>query len=266
MPITCAVPIRHITQDEWARLDYKVMARAFDSHNEIGRLCDEVIYQNDLAARLRSTNIQCLTEVPLTISHGPFQKIYSIDLLVESFGIYELKTSRSLTHAHESQLLNYLFLTQSSHGKLINFRPSQLEPRFVNTAILAPDRYKFTINLNDWIEREPSDKTFREVFTELLSDWGLRLDLTLYAEAMIYFAGGAEIVNQLLPLIRNGVTLGGQKFNLVNPSTAFRLTAFEQRSTQYECSLRALLKLTPLTTIHWINLSPHEVHFTTLSQ
>jgi hypothetical protein len=51
MPISSPVSIRPIQQEEFAKLDYQVMRHAFESQNELGRLCDEVIYQNDLAAR-----------------------------------------------------------------------------------------------------------------------------------------------------------------------------------------------------------------------
>jgi hypothetical protein len=52
MPISSPASIRPISQEQFARIDYQVMRHAFDSQNELGRLCDEVIYQNDLAARL----------------------------------------------------------------------------------------------------------------------------------------------------------------------------------------------------------------------
>jgi hypothetical protein len=54
MPLTSPISVRPISQGEFARLDYEVMRHAFTSQNELGRLCDEIIYQNDLAARLQN--------------------------------------------------------------------------------------------------------------------------------------------------------------------------------------------------------------------
>ena len=51
MPIESPLTLRPIDQEQFAELDYQVMRHAFDSQNELGRLCDEIIYQNDLAAR-----------------------------------------------------------------------------------------------------------------------------------------------------------------------------------------------------------------------
>src|SRR5262245_47499638 len=121
MPIVSPFPLRPIEQGEFAKLDYQVMRHAFASQNELGRLCDEVIYQNDLAARLQAAGLGPVRkEVPITASHKDFSKTYSLDLLVGDVAIYELKTAASLVPEHDSQLLNYLFLKDSHHGKLIN--------------------------------------------------------------------------------------------------------------------------------------------------
>src|SRR6266478_2492323 len=111
MPISSPMSIRPINQEEFARLDYQVMRCAFDSQNELGRLCDEVIYQNDLAARLEAAGLAPIRkEVPVTVTHKDFSKTYYLDLVVGDAGIYELKTAACLAPEHDSQLLNYLFL------------------------------------------------------------------------------------------------------------------------------------------------------------
>jgi hypothetical protein len=46
MPVTSAIPLNPMEQEDFARLDYQVMRHAFESQNELGRLCDEVICQN----------------------------------------------------------------------------------------------------------------------------------------------------------------------------------------------------------------------------
>ncbi len=44
MPITCSIPMHATDQEEFARLDYCVMRHAFESQNELGRLCDEMVH------------------------------------------------------------------------------------------------------------------------------------------------------------------------------------------------------------------------------
>ncbi len=57
MPITSPISLCSISQKEFAAIDYQVMRSVFDCQNELGRLCDEVIYQNDLAARLEAAGL-----------------------------------------------------------------------------------------------------------------------------------------------------------------------------------------------------------------
>ena len=72
------------------------MRNAFQSQNHLGRLCDEVIYNNDLAARLRARGLRVETEVPVTVSHRAFSKRYRLDLVVDNAAIYELKNHRRI--------------------------------------------------------------------------------------------------------------------------------------------------------------------------
>ena len=228
MPITSPFSLSPISQEEFAQLDYRVMCHAFECQNQLGRLCEEVIYQNDLAARLQAAGLSAMKEVPVTVTHRDFAKTYSLDLVVAHAGIYELKTALALVGAHEAQLLNYLFLCGSHHGKLINFRPAPVESRFINTTLTQTERRQFAVQMDDWQERDPTDQVFRERLLCLLKDWGGWLDLTLYTEALVHFAGGESRVVQLLPLARGEVNLGKQCFHLLNPETAFRVTALTE--------------------------------------
>jgi GxxExxY protein len=137
-------------QKDFARLDYEVMRHAFECQRELGRLCDEVIYQSDLALRLQTAGLLVRKEVPVTVSHRDFAKTYSLDLVVANAGIYELKTARALTGEHEAQLLNYLFLCGSQRGKLINFRPARVQSRFINTSLTQEERRQFELETNGW--------------------------------------------------------------------------------------------------------------------
>lgn len=83
---------------------------------------------------------------------------------------------------------------------------------------------------------------------------------------MIHFSGGEDRVVQNTPLTRDGHALGMQSFNLLNPETAFRLTALNDHLSHYEQQLRALLCLSPLRTLLWVNLARQNIQFMTLTR
>jgi GxxExxY protein len=131
MPVHCEIAFPRLSDDEMRQLDYAVTGHAFATHNDLGRLCDESIYQHDFVRRLRNAGIEATIEVPVTLSFRNFTTPLALDLAVERKVIYELKTVASLNRSHEAQLLRYLFLTNSTHGKLVNFRGKSVESRFV---------------------------------------------------------------------------------------------------------------------------------------
>jgi GxxExxY protein len=267
MPITCPIPVRPLAQDEFARIDYQVMRLAFDSQNALGRLCDEVFYQNDLAARIQAAGLATVRkEVPVTVSFRDFAKVYSLDFLLEDAAIYDLKAATSLALEHEAQLLNYLFLRGSHQGKLINFRPAQVESRFVNTTLTIEERRRFDVQTSRWHEEDERSKLLRTTLLGLLGDWGAFLELPLYLEALIHFLGGEETVLHLVPLNRDGIPLGNQRLHLLTPETAFRVTAMADAAEPYERHLVSLLRHSPLRVIHWINMARHQIQFVTLQK
>src|SRR5258708_10792842 len=103
-----------------------------------------------------------------------------------------------------------------------------------------------------------------EILGAMLEEWVCWVDVTLSAEALVHFAGGATQVVQLLPLGRGQVSLGKQHFNLLNVETAFRVTALTTGAEEYERHLRSLLFLSPLRAIQWINLARNRVQLVSL--
>jgi GxxExxY protein len=266
MPISGPPWLQPISQDAFGSLDYQVMRLAFESQNQLGRLCDEEIYQRDLVARLQSAGLVADQEVPVRVSYRDFAKTYLLDLVVAQAGIYELKTAHGLAGTHEAQLLHYLFLCGAHHGKLINFRPPQVESRFVNAPSAQSERRQFTLEMETWEERDKTEQVFRECLFGLLNDWGGWLDVELYTEAPIHFSGGEGKVVQRLPLTRDTTRLGTQCFHLLNPETAFRVTALTQPNVHYQHQLLSLLRLSPLRTIHWVNLGRQKIQLVSLTR
>jgi GxxExxY protein len=243
------------------------MRHAFDSQNELGRLCDEVIYQNDLAARLETAQLGPIRkEVPVKVAHRSFAKTYYLDLVVAEAAIYELKTVACLAPEHDAQLLHYLLLHGANHGKLLNLRPAQVESKFINTGLTPERRGRLEFNTDRWREEDQVSRTLREIMVGLLEDWGGFLELSLYAEALTHFLGGEERVMQKVPMFRNGVRLGQQPMHLVGPDIAFRLTAITDAAESYERQLRSLLQHSTLRVLQWVNLNHHRIDFVTLAK
>src|SRR5436190_9813263 len=117
MPIHCPVQIKYLDAIAFEALDYRVMGHAYASQNELGRLCDECVYEADLKARLLADGFRSVhTQVPITVTHLDFTKILRLDLIVDN-ALYELKAQTTLTGDDDAQLFNYLFTLGVQRGK-----------------------------------------------------------------------------------------------------------------------------------------------------
>src|SRR5687767_145142 len=103
MPITPLHSVPRISQAEFKELSYAVMACVFEIRNEFGRLFDERIYKQELAARYPGVEL----EFPITVAHLGFCTTYYLDALIGG-GAFEFKTVESLTPRHRGQLYHYL--------------------------------------------------------------------------------------------------------------------------------------------------------------
>ncbi|MCU0874250.1 MAG: GxxExxY protein, partial [Pirellulaceae bacterium] len=119
------------------------------------------------ADRFRSVEI----EVPVVVAYADFSKTCFLDLVVDH-AVYELKTTTALTSEHEAQLLHYLFLLGIPRGKLINFRPSQVQGPLHAIALTPEKRCKFRLDDSRWQDLTPQCADLRATTRELLADWG----------------------------------------------------------------------------------------------
>ena len=266
MPIYCSTKVACLEPGEFERLDYQIMGHAYACQNELGRLCDESVYESDLKERLLRGGFQNVqTQVPVIVSHGDYSKTYYLDLVADN-ALYELKAASALTGEHEAQLLNYILLLGLKRGKLINFRGTKVQGQLLAAALTFEERRKITCVEERWQNITPQCTFLRRTLQDLLSDWGAYLDIGLYHEALVQFCGGTENVERNLPLRRNGSALGTQRMSLHTPEIAFRLTAFTEGQNHVESHLRKLLALTNLHAMQWINLNHSRVEFTTIRQ
>ena len=94
-----------------------------DVYNELGYGLSEPIYQECLSIVCTEKGIPWEREKPLKMSfHGQeLKKTYIADFVCYDDLIVELKAVSELTNDHRGQLFNYLRITNSDAGILINF-------------------------------------------------------------------------------------------------------------------------------------------------
>ena len=267
MPIEHNIKINPISEDDFYQVDYNVMNLAFSIHNELGRFWDEKIYQNELARRCREIGFeQVSTEVPVIASFKGFKKPYFIDLLINNVVIYELKTVKRLNEDHQKQALNYLFLLEVHHGKLINFRPESVEYSFVSTNLTHEKRHDFRIDTSDWKEFVEDCIWLKKLLIELLNEWGAFLEINLFYEAINHFRGGKENVVKDIKVKYGSHIIGEQSVHLLNSDIAFKISAVTKDIGFYEQHLRRFIKYADLKAIHWINFDHSRIVFKTIEK
>ena len=261
MPIECPITFPRLNEAEMGKLDYAVMHHAFVAHKELGCLCDESVYHTRFTQLLNSAGFQAERGVPVNLTFRNFFKPLYLDLVLNRSAVYELKAVERLTEAHMNQLLNYLFLTNAARGKLINFRPSSVESRFVNSLLTDRDRRDFRVIDDEW--EGPNE--FRDLIVNLVADWGTGLDQSHYTQAIVHCLGGEDSVIRQLPMQIGLLPLGNQRFHLATNDAAFRITTFQaELSGQHHHQLRKLLVPSPLACLYWVNIARHEVTLTTI--
>ena len=106
----------------------KVLGCCFEVMKELGPGFQETIYKNALLIAMRELGLQVETEQTFeVIFRGRVIGRYRADLVVEKAVVVELKCCESLIREHQSQLFNYLRVSNLPLGLLVNFRRRKLE-------------------------------------------------------------------------------------------------------------------------------------------
>ncbi len=219
MPIHVAADVRRMEEEEFKARAYEVMRHVFDVQRELGRLFHEKICHREIAFRI--PDAQC--EVAVAVQFEDFCKTYYLDLLVGGGALFEPKAAESLMDRHRRQLMQYLFLTGLSHGKLVNLRTERIGHEFVNNVLSRADRTEFSMDCADWEEIDGG--RLKDRTRDLLADWGTGLDLGLYEEAATYLCGQPPEVETEVEIRLGQHTLGTQRMRLAAPGVAIRITA-----------------------------------------
>lgn len=266
MPITCKFTPQLLSQDEFHAIDKIVMRHAFDIQNEMGRLFDETIYQNELAFRCRVHGLEVLTAGVISIEYRDFRKLYFLDMLANNGGIYELKATTALNNNNDLQLINYLLLAGLHHGKLINFGAPSVEYRFISTSINPSDRKKFSTDTLRWDGSDVESLLLQETLHDLLEDWGMFLSVELYTEALTHFLGGYQKAHCPVEVSVDGRVLGRQKITLLRHDIGLHISALGQHISSYEKHLEKLFFHTGLKKLQWLNFNKNAVQMITLKK
>jgi len=262
MPIIVHAETRRLSQEEFRAISYEVMRRIFDIHNRFGRLFEEDVYQSELVR-----HCDAKVEVPIEIQHGGFATFLFMDVLVSGGAVFELKAVDALHDRHRAQLIQYLLMAELSHGKLVNLRSDAVEHEFVNANLTRADRIAFTVDDVEWDSSFNGAQDLRHAIEALLRDIGTGLDVSLYEDVIAHMLGGNEHVLQDVEILSGDQRIGTQKLRLSSPQSHFRITSLDARSQAgYGEHLRRFLKHTTLDGIQWINVTRHEVRFTTIGR
>ena len=260
MPIHRTTETIRPTQSEFGQIAYDVMNCVYDIHNEFGRFFDEAVYKRELADRIPGMEL----ELPATVSHGTFSKLYRLDVLAHKRGIFELKAAESIVPRHRGQTINYLLLFDLPHGKIINIRPERVGDEFVNCHLRLDTLRDPSVDTTGFDSTVAGASFFHDHLISMIQDWGAGLETGLYEEALTHFLGGDERVLLPVPVIGAKGHLHDQKMRLLAPDVALKLTAFPDRLEAFEVHARRLLQHTSLKAIHWANITHSHVTFTTI--
>ena len=107
---------------------YNIIGAAMSVHTEMNGGLLEPLYQEALSIELEEMGIvnEREKEVRCFYKHHLLDKTYKVDILVDDI-ILELKSVKNLLPEHRAQLFNYMRLTKSSVGILINFGCKSLQ-------------------------------------------------------------------------------------------------------------------------------------------
>jgi GxxExxY protein len=263
MPIDAAISIPNISMEAFDEIDRVVMGCAFASQNYLGRLCEERVYETDLADRIRAQGFADVwTQVPLWARHADFAKEYRLDVVVNG-AVFELKTVEAFTPRHDSQVYHYAMMLGVNHVKLLNFRTPKVTGLLRYNAVLPANRRDPVWNLTDWRPNGDACDALLRRMQDLVADWGTHLDSHLYQEALIHAFGGDVGCRKKVDVCRDDLRLGSHEVLSHGPGLIFTVTSFPDPAPQISHYSR-LLRITGQTTLQWINVSKNKFTLTTV--
>jgi len=248
MPIQHDAGVRCLSNREFEELDQLVMACAFESQNTLGRLCEEIVYENDMAARLRAAGCHVATQTAVHVAFAGFEKTYRLDLIVNGM-LYELKAVELLSNKHESQAYHYAALVGADRVKLLNFGGAKVEGRLLACPFSKLNRFEVEVDRRDWQPVSEDCPDLAKTAEACFKEWGGFLHRQLFKEALLHFHGA----NVRVPIVRNGLPLGHHPIMRHNKAVGFEVSGLANISA-HEKHLGSILNFLPLQAWQWINI------------
>lgn len=117
-------------------LSFKIVGLLYDTHNELGRYCNEKQYGDKLEELLKENSIKYNREFALPVSFSSEMKGRNkVDFIIDDKVILEFKNKRRLDRLDYYQLQRYLRAADKKLGMLINFHQQNLMPkRIINSS------------------------------------------------------------------------------------------------------------------------------------
>jgi GxxExxY protein len=121
---------------------YAIIGAAMEVHRALGHGFLEAVYQEALAIEFESRCIPFRREasIPIFYKKQRLSTSYRVDFLCAESVIVEIKALSKISSSEESQVINYLKGSNTTHGLLFNFGSSRLEYRrfILSTSYLRP--------------------------------------------------------------------------------------------------------------------------------
>jgi len=133
---------------------YNVVGAAMEVHGTLGRGLFEPVYQEALAMEMNNRELVAEREKQLHLYYKGVQmeKTYYADFYYKGI-IVELKSAESICSEHRAQLFNYMRITKTFRGILLNFGEKSLraerylyQPDEDNFVLLSQENYKSYIS------------------------------------------------------------------------------------------------------------------------
>jgi GxxExxY protein len=114
-----------------------IIGAAIEVHSQLGPGLLESVYEECMAEEFRLRDIPFLVQVALPVVYKgkEIQAEYTIDFVVASEIIVELKSVERILSVHQAQLLTYFKLTGKHVGLLINFNVPVLWQRVIRRVL-----------------------------------------------------------------------------------------------------------------------------------
>ena len=108
---------------------HKLLGCAYAVHSALGPGLLESVYEKALCYELQSQGFEVRQQVPVKVKYRDIflDLNLQLDIIVDNSVILELKSVAELLPVHKKQLLNYMRLTGTKLGYIINFNEYSLK-------------------------------------------------------------------------------------------------------------------------------------------